>query len=398
MGGAAVPSTLSLSRRNHGVHGPRREGSLPGIPRFKLHHVYLATYAFDSRFLIANATLFQIFVAKLLNETPVFVKRSWPGDRFWDAQLALENERSILSSCKGPYLLNLVGVSDDTPERVLLLEHAAGGNLSDALHNEYCKPIEWPARIRIAHHVAVALQGLHRARSQIVHRDVKSSNVWIADQWSAKLGGFEFAMKFSRSSQTSSAKCPHKAMAVKDPDYQAAEHLCAKTDVFCFGVLLLEIISGRKAIDVNHHPPFVVDWALPLILQNKVNLLCDPRMRPPFQNSKAVLDMARVGMRCLNSLSSRRPTMADVAEELKMLSLKVPLFEQKSGKKVLDCKDFLKILLYYGSPMMDMRVNTPSMLQKTQKGSGRQGVSVGSGMRWNSRMLTVLNLEHFGWE
>ncbi|MCO5604118.1 hypothetical protein L7F22_067497 [Adiantum nelumboides] len=336
MGDPADISTLPPSRRSHGTHGPHREGNMPAIPRFKLHDIHLATYGFSSQFLVANAALSQMFLAKLSDETPVFVKKSWPGDRFWDAQLALENERGILSSCKGTYLLNLVGVSDDAPERVLLLEHATRGNLFEALHCEACNPIGWPGRIRMAHHIAVALRGLHGARSQIVHRDVKSANIWITDDWSAKLGGFESALKFSRASRTSLTKCPRRAMASIDPDYQAAEHLCAKTDVFCFGVLLLEIVSGRKAVDVNHHPPFVVDWAVPLIHQNKVNLLCDPRIRPPFQNSKAVLDMARVGMRCVNRVSSRRPTMTDVAEELKMLSLKVPVFEQKSCRKELD--------------------------------------------------------------
>ncbi|KAH7288172.1 hypothetical protein KP509_31G015500 [Ceratopteris richardii] len=335
MVGDAGTSTKSASRRSHGVDGVHRGPHPFGVPRFKLDDIYSATCRFDKRFLVTNAALSQIYVAKLSNGIPVFVKRSWPGDRFWDAQLALENERTILSSCRGTYLLNLVGVSDDTPERVLLLENASYGNLFDALHGSLRDPIDWPMRFRIAHHVAVALRGLHGARSLIVHRDVKSSNVWINENWSAKLGGFEFALKFSRPAKPASPNCPQKAMSTIDPDYQGSEFLCAKTDVFCFGVLLFEIITGRKAFDVTQHPPFVVDWALPLIHQKKTNLLCDPKMRPPFQNSRIILDMARIAERCVTAASSRRPTMAEIAEELKVLSLRVPVLQQKNRKRQL---------------------------------------------------------------
>eukprot|EP00250_Pteridium_aquilinum_P033402 c5563_g2_i1 orf=2-424(-) len=111
------------------------EAYIPGKLRVKLIDIHLATCGFNTQFLVAHAALSQIYRSRLLDGNLVFVKRAWPGDRYWDGQLALENERRILSSCKGTYLLNLVGVSDDTPERVLLLDHVSHGNLFEALHN-----------------------------------------------------------------------------------------------------------------------------------------------------------------------------------------------------------------------------------------------------------------------
>ena len=308
----------------------RDKGKVRRVCRFRINDIHLATCHFHKSFLLSNAAFTQIYKAQIYDGSMVMIKKSWSGDRYWDGQLALENERKILSSCKGNYLLNLIGVSDDTPERILVFEYGNRALLSEALHNDTHGAMNWPTRIRIAHQVAMAIRGLHSAKPQIVHRDVKSSNIWIDNNGNAKLGGFEFAMRASK--MGAYAKCPLKSMSSIDPDYQSMEHLCAKTDVYCFGVLLLEIISGRKALDMNHNPPFVVDWALPLIHKDKAILLCDPKIKPPFQNLKVVLDMARIAMRCVNSMCLRRPTMADVAEELKMISLRVPLFMKQGSE------------------------------------------------------------------
>lgn len=352
-------------------HGDGRRKPLR-IARFKLNDIYLATCGFDRELSVGHAVLSQVFRAKLLDGSLVIVKRAWPGDRYWNGQLALENERQILSSCKGKYLLNLVGVSDDTPERILLLEYASHGNLHDALHHDTHGLVSWPARIQIAHQIAVAIRGLHSPTTQIIHRDVKSSNVWINHSWNAKLGGFEFGLRAcKRIPYIVAAKCPSNAMAAVDPDYHAVEHPHAKTDVFCFGVLLLEIISGRKAMDMNQHPPFVVDWAMPLIHKDKAILLCDPKIRMPFQNLKVVLDMARIAARCVNTVSSRRPTMAEVAEELKMLSLKAPLVAQQGSERGMKRSNMANTAVVHPKDVKGLS----SMVEKDHQALVRAGTS-----------------------
>jgi serine/threonine protein kinase len=329
------------------------------VRRFKINDIELATCHFHKSFSLSNAAFTQAFRARIYDGSLVMIKKSWSGDRYWDGQLGLQNEQKILSSCKGKYLLNLIGVSDDTPERILVFEYAHNGLLYDALHNKGHGAMNWPARIRIAHQVAISIRGLHSANVPIIHRDVKSANIWIDSNGNVKLGGFEFAIRAS--DMGSNSNRPIKAMSSMDPDYQSMEHLCAKTDVFCFGVLLLEIISGRKALDMGHNPPFVVDWALPIIRKDKAILLCDPKIKPPPQNLKVILDMARIAVRCVNSLCWRRPTMADVAEELKMVSLK---FLSSSTKKRSD----------WGVNNMETLRHHTNALPKTANNSERAGV------------------------
>nr|DAD36332.1 TPA_asm: hypothetical protein HUJ06_006973 [Nelumbo nucifera] len=124
------------------------------------------------------------------------------------------------------------------------------------------------ARIRFALQTTKAVETLHSSNPPVIHRDIKSSNVLVDRNWNARLGNFGFTP-------------PAGTLGYLDPGYVLPENLSTKSDVFSFGILLLEIISSRNAIDVNYSPPSVVDWALPLTKQFEFSLLFDPRIGPP---------------------------------------------------------------------------------------------------------------------
>jgi hypothetical protein len=112
---------------------------------------------------------------------------------------------------------------------------------------------------------------------------------------------------------------PAGTLGYLDPAYVTPESLSTKTDVFSFGILLLEIISGRRAIDVQHSPPSVVEWAVPLLRKGKVASLFDPRVAPP-RDPVTRKDLAALAASCVRSCRERRPSMADIVQRLVVLS------------------------------------------------------------------------------
>ena len=152
------------------------------------------------------------------------------------------------------------------------------------------RPPGWPRRVRLALQTARALRALHDAEPAVIHRDVKAANVLLDANLDAHLGDFGLALRVPKAGGgTSNAASPAPAgtLGYLDPAYVTPDSLSTKTDVFSFGILLLEIISGRKAIDVQYSPPSVVEWAVPLLRKGKVVALFDPRVAPPREIGRA---------------------------------------------------------------------------------------------------------------
>ncbi|KAJ7569916.1 hypothetical protein O6H91_01G100500 [Diphasiastrum complanatum] len=300
--------------------GDKRKPTAPLLFRFK--DIEAATGGLVAETLVRRDGLGCLYTANLEEGKPVIVKRGILGRRFWEGQLLLDNELQVLSRLRSNRFVNLIGLSADSNEKLLVVEFSANGSLFDVIHGGSV-PLSWPLRVHLALQTAQGIRALHLASPPIIHRDIKSANVWIDAKWNAKLGGFGFALQVPARGPI--PRCPKESVSFLDPDYQTAGHLCTKNDVYCFGALLLEIITGRKVTDVHHNRASVVDWALPLIRKGRILGICDPRIRPSVQNGKAVKDMAEIAALCLRVCSPRPPSMADIADQLKVISTKLPL-------------------------------------------------------------------------
>lgn len=195
----------------------------------------------------------------------------------------------------------------------------SNGTLYDVLHSN-SRPPNWGRRIKLALQIAKAVDVLHSLNPPVIHRDIKSANVLIDRNFNARLGDFGLALRCVDDSRLRSTP-PAGTMGYLDPGYVTPDNLSTKTDVFSFGILLLEIISGRKAIDVAYSPPSIVDWAIPLIRKGKLLSVYDPRVVPP----KDASSLAVVAAKCVRSCKERRPSMKEVVQCLSELSRLVPL-------------------------------------------------------------------------
>ncbi|KAK0575643.1 hypothetical protein LWI29_004392 [Acer saccharum] len=233
-----------------------------------------------------------------------------------------ENEIEILSRVQSPRLVNLIGFCVDTKQnKLLVVEYMPNGSLYDLLHSA-SRPPGWTRRVRYALQIAKAIQTLHSSNPPVIHRDIKSSNILIDENFNARVGDFGLALRGHVEDVKIKCTPPAGTLGYLDPGYLAPGDLSTKSDVFSFGILLLEIISGRNAIDLNYSPPSVVDWAVPLIKHGDFTGICDFRIGPP-PDPTVIRQLAVLAARCVRSSVEKRPEISEVVEYLKVVRKRV---------------------------------------------------------------------------
>uniref|UniRef100_A0ACD5TAI5 Uncharacterized protein n=1 Tax=Avena sativa TaxID=4498 RepID=A0ACD5TAI5_AVESA len=313
----AISPLPIISRRSAARAAALPPAAAPEIERFAYDELEAATSHFADAALLGRGSHGAVYKAVLPSGRAVAVKRPSP------RRAEVDNEIRILSSLRGPRLVNLLGYSDPGPDdprarpRLLVVEYMPNGTLYDLLHSAAGRPPGWPRRIRLALQTARALRALHDAEPAVIHRDVKSANVLLDAHHDAHLGDFGLALRVPKGNAATPA--PAGTLGYLDPAYVTPESLSTKTDVFSFGILLLEIMSGRKAIDVQYSPPSVVEWAVPLLRKGKVVALFDPRVAPP-RDPGTRRDLAVLAASCVRSNRERRPSMSDIVDRLIVLS------------------------------------------------------------------------------
>ncbi|KAJ8565514.1 hypothetical protein K7X08_008090 [Anisodus acutangulus] len=324
-------SSISISN-SHQPHNNQEKEKPIKIQEFNYKDLEAATNGFSDQKLLGRGSHGLVYKGILRNGRLVAVKRSsrvLTASRISTSLTVpdncneVENEIDILSKLQSPRLVNLVGFSNDSHDTLLVVEFMSNGTLYDVLHSN-SRPLSWGRRIKLALQTAKAVDILHSLSPPVIHRDIKSANVLIDRNFNARLGDFGLALRCHLDDFRLRSTPPAGTMGYLDPCYVTPDNLSTKTDVFSFGILLLEIISGRKAIDVAYSPPSIVDWAIPLIKRGKLLAVYDPRIPPP-KDPCVRKQLAVVAAKCVRSCRERRPTMKEVAECLSGLSKLVPL-------------------------------------------------------------------------
>ncbi|KAF2283854.1 hypothetical protein GH714_016539 [Hevea brasiliensis] len=180
------------------------------------------------------------------------------------------------------------------------------------------KTLDWPTRLSIALGAARGLTHLHTFSGRcIIHRDVKSSNILLDQSMNAKVADFGFS-KYAPQEGDSGASLEVRGTAgYLDPEYYSTQHLSAKSDVFSFGVVLLEIVSAREPLNI-HRPRnewSLVEWAKPFIRESKIDEIVDPSIKGAY-HAEAMWRVVEAALACIEPFSAYRPCMADIVREL----------------------------------------------------------------------------------
>ncbi|XP_021289730.1 serine/threonine-protein kinase-like protein CCR1 [Herrania umbratica] len=235
--------------------------------------------------------------AVLADGRQVAVKRANAATIIHGNSRDFEMELEILCNVRHCNIVNLIGYCSEMGERLLVYEYMPHGTLHDHLHGGL-SPLSWSLRLKIALQAARGLEYLHKeVAPPIVHRHVKTSNILLDSERGARIADFGLLTSSERDLDLSGDM---------------------KSDVYSFGIVLVEILSGRKAFDRDYTPPSIIDWALPLIKQGKAAAIIDRFVTLP-RNVEPLLKLADVAELAVREDPSERPTMSDLVNLLQQI-------------------------------------------------------------------------------
>ncbi|CAL0320324.1 unnamed protein product [Lupinus luteus] len=306
-------------------HHDRAEG-------FTLAELVAATDNFSLENKIGAGSFGVVYRGKLADGREVAIKRGFETSskmkKFQEKESAFESELAFLSRLHHKHLVRLVGFCEEKDERLLVYDYMKNGALHGHLHgkNNVEKSASvlnfWKMRIKIALDASRGIEYLHNyAVPSIIHRDIKSSNILLDANWTARVSDFGLSMM---SPEPDRDQRPTKAAGTVgyiDPEYFGLNLLTAKSDVYGLGVVLLELLTGKRAIFKNGEDGGnlirLVDFAVPAITAGDLVKILDPRVGPPEPyETEAVELMAYTAMHCVNLEGKDRPTMADIVSNL----------------------------------------------------------------------------------
>ncbi|XP_077244673.1 LEAF RUST 10 DISEASE-RESISTANCE LOCUS RECEPTOR-LIKE PROTEIN KINASE-like 1.1 isoform X10 [Tasmannia lanceolata] len=262
-----------------------------------------------------------IIIGKLRDGRSVAVKRLYENNYKRVEQFM--NEVEILSRVRHHNLVSLYGcTSRHSRELLLVYEFVPNGTVADHLHGERAQsgPLTWPIRMSIAIETAGALAYLHAVEPQIIHRDVKTNNILLDNNFQVKVADFGLSRLFP-TDVTHVSTAPQGTPGYVDPDYHHCYQLTDKSDVYSFGVVLVELISSKPAVDItrNRHEINLAKMAINKIHNHALHEFVD--MGLGFETDYGVRRMitlvAELAFRCLQEDREVRPSMEEVLEVLR---------------------------------------------------------------------------------
>ncbi|KAI3511633.1 hypothetical protein L1887_18789 [Cichorium endivia] len=230
-------------------------------------------------------------------------------------------ELTMLSQYQHQNIVTLIGFCDSNDEMILVYEYASQGSLDKHLRNPSAG-LSWIQLLKICIDIASALDYLHNnvgEKHRIIHRDIKSANILLDENWNAKLADFGLA-KIGLANQQNTFVITNLAgtYGYCDPQYERTGFLTKESDVYSFGVVLFEVLCGRLACDINYHDQrrFLHRYAPTCYKNGQLDKIIDPRIGKDIKPT-ALLKFSSSAYQCLQETREERPAIAEVAFHLK---------------------------------------------------------------------------------
>ncbi|PRQ41203.1 putative protein kinase RLK-Pelle-RLCK-VIIb family [Rosa chinensis] len=227
-----------------------------GSSVFTLKEMDEATSSFSDKNFLGKGGFGRVYRGTLRSGEVVAIKKmELPPFKAADGEREFRVEVDILSRLDHPNLVSLIGYCADGKHRFLVYEYLQKGNLQDHLNgiNEKHK-MGWPQRLRVALGAARGLAYLHSSSTPIVHRDFKSTNILLDANFEAKISDFGLAKLMPEGKEMYVTARVLGTFGYFDPEYTSTGKLTLQSDVYAFGVVLLELLTGRQALDLNQGP------------------------------------------------------------------------------------------------------------------------------------------------
>eukprot|EP00258_Populus_trichocarpa_P051020 XP_024467039.1 LEAF RUST 10 DISEASE-RESISTANCE LOCUS RECEPTOR-LIKE PROTEIN KINASE-like 1.2 isoform X2 [Populus trichocarpa] len=297
------------------------DGVYLSIPIFSYTELGQATNNFDSEKEVGDGGFGTVYYGKLQDGREVAVKRLY--EHNYKRVKQFMNEIEILTRLHHKNLVCLYGcTSRRSRELLLVYEYIPNGTVADHLHGDQAKssPLTWPIRMSIAIETASALAYLHA--SDIIHRDVKTNNILLDNNFSVKVADFGLSRLFPKD-VTHVSTVPQGTPGYVDPEYHQSYQLTDKSDVYSFGVVLIELISSMPAVDITRHRHEInlSNLAISKIQKCAFDELIDSRLgyNSDEEVKRMTTSVAELAFQCLQQDKETRPSMENVLQQLKII-------------------------------------------------------------------------------
>ncbi|OIV90181.1 hypothetical protein TanjilG_01377 [Lupinus angustifolius] len=288
---------------------------LGNLKRFQLRELQIATNNFSNKNILGKGGFGIVYKGVLSDGIIVAVKRLKDGNAI-GGEIQFQTEVEMISLAVHRNLLRLYGFCMTPTERLLVYPYMSNGSVASRLKG---KPVlDWGTRKQIGLGAARGLIYLHeQCDPKIIHRDVKAANILLDDYCEAVVGDFGLAKLLDH-------KDSHVTTAVRGtvghiaPEYLSTGQSSEKTDVFGFGILLLELITGHRALEfgkVANQKGAMLDWVRKIHKDKKLELLVDKDLKSNYDLIE-LEEIVKVALLCTQYLPNHRPKMSEVVRML----------------------------------------------------------------------------------
>ncbi|CAA7057963.1 unnamed protein product [Microthlaspi erraticum] len=304
---------LGIDRRGRNRRSSRKNNNELHIYSFE--SVALATDYFSDENKLGEGGFGPVYKGMLVNGEEVAIKRLSIASG--QGLVEFKNEAMLIAKLQHTNLVQLLGCCIEKDEKMLIYEYMPNKSLDYFLFDPLRKNVlDWRLRFRIMEGIIQGLLYLHKySRLKVIHRDIKASNILLDEEMNPKIADFGMARIFGAEESKANTKRVAGTFGYMPPEYFKEGLFSAKSDVFSFGVLMLEIICGRKNSSFQHDsegPLILIVNAWNLFKENRIREVIDPSLGDSALENPQVLRCVQVALLCVQENAEDRPSMLDV--------------------------------------------------------------------------------------
>ncbi|KAJ3682943.1 hypothetical protein LUZ60_013170 [Juncus effusus] len=292
---------------------------LKGARFFSYNELKKCTNNFSENYEVGSGGYGKVYRGMLPTGQLIAIKRAQQGSMQGGHEFKTEIE--LLSRVHHKNLVALVGFCFEQGEQMLVYEFIPNGNLRDSLCGRSGVFLDWKRRLRIALSSARGLSYLHElADPPIIHRDVKSTNILLDENLSAKVSDFGLSKLVSDSEKGHISTQVKGTLGYLDPEYYMSQQLTEKSDVYSFGVVMMELITSKPPLEKGKY----IVREIKSILDPKDEQYCGlkPIIDQRILNTNHLIafnKFVKLAMRCVEEMAAERPTMSEVVKEIEIM-------------------------------------------------------------------------------